>query len=275
MAELAVAPSITDLVTAKDIDTDALMAALGQKDLSSSKTGEGGGAFLPRLAIEHNTEDDEGKTLPGGQWRIKDESGDTVYSKTVVFRPFLRRYMYSVWDQSEQNYSSMTIQAASFGDSFFDTTGGLKCGKIERKELDQLAADDPARTLQAGIKCSQVLYGTVAASDDGVAVPHVWYARGSNFMPVSDWIKTLEKQGKLLFNTRAALSTLRQKYGGNIFYKAKIDVKDYVEFDPKEDVPTLESFMNLVNTHNSQIEDKYREARQDFEDVEVVEALNE
>ena len=80
MAELAVAPSITDLVTAKDIDTDALMAALGQKDLSSSKTGEGGGAFLPRLAIEHNTEDDEGKTLPRGQWRIKDESGDTVYS---------------------------------------------------------------------------------------------------------------------------------------------------------------------------------------------------
>ena len=51
MAELAVAPSITDLVTAKDIDTDALMAALGQKDLSSSKTGEGGGAFYLALPL--------------------------------------------------------------------------------------------------------------------------------------------------------------------------------------------------------------------------------
>tara|TARA_Y100000310_G_scaffold308844_1_gene352363 strand:- start:316 stop:1140 length:825 start_codon:yes stop_codon:yes gene_type:complete len=274
MAELAVMPSITDLVTAKNIDTDALMAALGQKDLSS-RTSEGGSSFLPRLAIEHNTEDDEGTSLPRGQWRIQDESGETVYSKTVIFRPFLRRYMYSVWDQSEQNYSSMTIQAASFGDSFFDTTGGLKCGKIDRKELEKLAADDPARTLQAGIKCSQVLYGTVAASDSGVAIPHVWYARGSNFMPVSDWIKTLEKQGKLLFNTRATLGTLRQKYGGNVFYKAKIDVKDYVEFAPKGDVPLLESFMDLVNKHNSQIEDKYRETRQDFEDVEVVESLDE
>ena len=274
MAELALAPSITDLVTAKDVDTDALMAALGQKDLSF-KEGEAGGSFLPRLAIEHNTEDDEGKALPRGQWRIKDEKGQTVYSKTVIFRPFLRRYMYSVWDQGEQAFSSTTIQAASFGDSFFDTTGGLKCGKIDRKELEKLAFDDPARTLQAGIKCSQVLYGTVAASDDGVAVPHVWYAKGSNFMPVSDWIKTLEKQNKLMFNTRAELGTLRQKYGGNIFYKAKIDVKDHVEFSPKGDVPLLESFMDLVNDHNSKIEDKYREARQDFEDVEVVEALDE
>ena len=57
MAELALAPSITDLVTAKDVDTDALMAALGQKDLSF-KEGEAGGSFLPRLAIGHNTEDD-------------------------------------------------------------------------------------------------------------------------------------------------------------------------------------------------------------------------
>ncbi len=265
-------PSITDLVLSESGDTDLIMAALGQKDLSS-KVSEGGGSFLPRLAIEHNAEDDDGKSLPRGQWRVKDANGNTAYSKTVIFRPFLRRYMYSVWDQGEQTYSSMTIQAASFGDSFFDTTGGLKCGKIERKELDQLAVDDPARTLQAGIKCSQVLYGTVAIGDDAAAVPHVWYAKGSNFMPVSDWIKTLEKQGKLLFNTRALLGTVKQKYGGNIFYKAKIDVKDVVEFSPKEDVPTLESFIGVVNSHNSQIEDKYHEARQDFEDVQVVENL--
>ena len=50
MAELALAPSITDLVTAKNVDTDALMAALGQKDLSS-KNSEAGGPFIPKLAI--------------------------------------------------------------------------------------------------------------------------------------------------------------------------------------------------------------------------------
>jgi hypothetical protein len=94
-------------------------------------------------------------------------------------------------------------------------------------------------------------------------------------MPVSDWIKTLEKQGKLLFNTRANLTTVRQKAGGSIFYKAGIEIKDYVEFSPKMDVPIFESFMDIVNIHNTEIENKYREKRQDFEDVEVVDELDE
>jgi len=276
MTDVAVAetPNIKDLVTAKEIDTDTLMAMLGQKDLSSTSS-ESSKAFLPRLSIEHNTEDDDGNSLPRGKWRVRDANGETVHSDTVIFRPFLRRYMYSVWDQGQQNYSSMTIQASSFGDKFFDTTGGLKCGKIDRKELDLLASDDPARTLQAGIKCSQIIYGTVALSGNAEAIPHAWYAKGSNFMPVSDWIKTLEKQGKLLFNTRALLTTSKQKYGGNIFYKANIEVKDSVEFVPKGDVPLLESFMDIVNLHNSDIEEKYKESRKDFEDVEIVDSLDE
>jgi len=264
-------PSITDLVTAKTIDKETVMALIGQKDVSS--TAESNQSFLPRLAIEYSTEDDEGNALPRGQWRLKNSSGQTVYMKEIVFRPFLRRYMYNVWDQTQQNFSSITIQAGSFGDKFYDNTGGLKCGKLSKQELDALPTDDPERTLQANIKCSQVLYGTVDV--DGEAVPHVWYAKGTNFMPVSDWIKTLEKQGKLLFNTRANISTIRQKAGGAVFYKAKIDVKDYVEFDSKADVPILENFMSVVNDHNASIEEKYREVRKDFEDVEVVEALDE
>jgi hypothetical protein len=264
-------PSVTDLVTAEKIDTNALMALIGQKDLSVDSGSEK--RYLPRLAIEHNTEDEEGNTLPRGQWRVQNALGKNIHMKEIVFRPFLRRYMYSVWDQNEQNYSSMTIQAGSFGDTFLDSAGGLKCGKLSAKDLEALAHDDPARTLQAGIKCSQVIYGTVDV--EGEAIPHVWYARGTNFMPVSDWIKTLEKQGKLLFNTRANLTTVRQKAGGSIFYKAGIEIKDYVEFSPKMDVPILESFMDIVNIHNTEIENKYREKRQDFEDVEVVDELDE
>jgi len=264
-------PNITDLVTAKTVDKETIMALIGQKDVSS--TTESSQSFLPRLAIEYGTEDDEGNALPRGQWRVKNSLGQTVYMKEIVFRPFLRRYMYNVWDQAQQNFSSITIQAGSFGDKFYDNTGGLKCGKMSKKEYDNLPADDPERTLQDTIKCQQVVYGTVDV--DGEAVPHVWYAKGTNFMPVSDWIKTLEKQGKLLFNTRANLSTMKLKKGATTFYKVKIDVKDSVEFDPKADVPILENFMSVVNEHNTSIEEKYREVRKDFEDVEVVEALDE
>jgi hypothetical protein len=273
MSNLAVVttPSLTDLVTADKADTSAIMAMLGQSSDAGSSTKSVD--FLPKLSIEHNTEDEEGNALPRGQWKFKDSSGDWQHTKELTFRPFLRRYMYTVLDNAEQTYGSMTIQAASFGDEFFDNSGGIRCGKLGKKELALLDPDDPERTLQANVKCAQVIYGT-AETDEIAATPVVWYARGSNFMPVADWIKTLEKQGKLMFNTRAKLSTLRQKYGGNIYYKSKIDVKDYVEFDPAADVPILEKFVESVNSHNAYIESEYKDARGEFADAEIVEALD-
>ena len=166
----------------------------------------------------------------------------------------------------------MSIQGASFGDEFFDNAGGIRCGKLNKRDLEGLSSDDPERTLQANIKSAQVVYGMVE-TDSIEAGPAVWYARGSNFMPVADWIKTLEKQGKLLFNTRATLSTLRQKYGGNIYYKSKIDVKDYVEFDPAVDVPILEKFVESVNSHNASIESEYKEARGGFANAQIVKSM--
>ena len=270
MAENVETTKITDLVMSKDVDKDTIMALIGQKDVSTTTTSEK--KFLPRLAIEHNTEDDDGKSLPKGQWRVENASGKTIHMKEIVFRPFIRTYMYSVWDQGQQGYSSMTIQAKSFGDKFFDTTGTLKCGKLDRKELDELPANAPERTIQATIKCSQVIYGTVDVK--GVAVPHVWYARGSNFMPVSDWLKGLSKQGKIMFYSRATLTTEKAKAGGNHYYKSNIEEKDSVE-PTDDDMVLLTSFQGLIDQHNEEVENKYREAKQDFEDMKLVNELNE
>jgi hypothetical protein len=33
--------------------------------------------------------------------------------------------------------------------------------------------------------------------------------------------------------------------------------------------------MDIVNLHNSDIEEKYKESRKDFEDVEIVDSLDE
>ena len=271
MGNLAIVETenLSDLVTADKLDNAAIMQMIGQKSKDDSASLE----FMPKLSIEHNTEDEEGNSLPRGQWKFKDSAGNVCYAKEVTFRPYIRRYMYSIWDNAERTYSSMSVQAASFGDDFFDTTGGLRCGKLGKKELEMLSPEDPERTLQAGIKCSQVIYGTVTSDEVEEPVPTIWYARGSNFMPASEWIKALEKQGKLLFNTRALLTTLRQKYGGNIYYKAKIDVKDYVEFAPAEDVPLLEKFMTEINNHNSYVEQAYKESRGAVEDAQLVDVL--
>ena len=70
MSNLAVVEtqSLTDLVTADKADNAKIMALLGQaSEAGSTKSVD----FLPKLAIEHNTEDEEGNTLPRGQWKFK------------------------------------------------------------------------------------------------------------------------------------------------------------------------------------------------------------
>ena len=44
----------------------------------------------------------------------------------------MRTYSYSVWDNEEGQFSSMTVQAPSFNSEFYDTDGGLKCGRLEQ-----------------------------------------------------------------------------------------------------------------------------------------------
>ena len=57
MSNLAVVatPSLTDLVTADKADTSAIMAMLGQSSDAGGSTKSVD--FLPKLSIEHNTED--------------------------------------------------------------------------------------------------------------------------------------------------------------------------------------------------------------------------
>ena len=246
--------------TLDDLSEDKLKKLIGQ----SGDTSTGGGT--PRLSINHSTEDDDGNQIPRGFYMIRNSEGKSIFAPKVMYRPFVRTFMSSVWDNDSNSFGSQTIQSRSMNDLFYDSTGGLKCGKLAPDVLKTLDEHSPDAVLQKGIKCVQVLYGLVSIPEGQDAtgspatikdVPCVWYVRGSSFMRISDWIKTIEAQRKLMPTATAELSTVKGKRGGNIYYGANAKTVGFGKFS-KEDQAQLLQFFESINSFNNGIMESHR-----------------
>ena len=246
--------------TIDDLSEDKLKKLIGQ----SGDTSTGGG--IPRLSINHSTEDDDGNQIPRGFYMIRNSEGRSVFAPKAIYRPFVRTFMYSVWDNDSNTFSSQTIQSRSMNDLFYDSAGGLKCGKLAPNILKTLDEHSPDAVLQKSIKCVQVLYGLVSITEGQDAtgkpatvenIPAVWYVRGSSFMRISDWIKTIEAQRKLMPTATAELSTVKGKRGGNIYYGANAKTVGFGKFS-KEDQAQLLQFFESINSFNNGIMESHR-----------------
>ena len=82
------------MVAAIDSDDDALLMTLTGQDVDTAKN------ELSKLAINYETETDEGKTLKKGDWRVY-HNGSYLYAPSVKFRVFWRTFMWSLWDADE------------------------------------------------------------------------------------------------------------------------------------------------------------------------------
>ena len=105
MTQLATNESV-DLVIPENLDkvsADQLAELIGQREDKPE-----GGDSLARLSINHAPEDDEGNTLPRGQFALYNpETKEKVFGKDVTFRIFIRRFMYSLWDNEQGAYSCL------------------------------------------------------------------------------------------------------------------------------------------------------------------------
>ena len=252
---------------------EEMMKMTGQAaDMPTSSKG------LARLSINHASEDEEGNALPRGHFSLITDDG-IFYGEKAMIRPFMRTYSYSVWDNEESTFSSMTVQAPSFNSEFYDTEGGLKCGRLDASELESLPKDSPEWVLQKSVKCNQNIYGVVtlenAVDKKGKAtekkeIPCVWYAKGANFVPTSDCLKSLHKQKQPMWLTTIGLSSVRKKKGGNIYFQAELtprgQIADWTEGDDK----LMHEFMETVKGYNESIMKKHEEARGDKESFDTV-----
>lgn len=246
----------TDFNNISDME---LMKLTGQTDSG------GQGSVLGRLSINYQTEDENDKPLPRGHF-VLPVDGDNVYAKEVTFRPFIRLYAYSYWDNSEEEFTS-SVQMPSLGDQFADSKGTYKCGKLSREEIERLPDNDPQRVIQSSIKCNQVLYGVATMvgkkSDEQEIkvkeVPCTFYAKGVNYIPFSTMLSGLVKQKKPMIRTNLIVSTKKQKSGGNTYFSVGIKTGSTVELSDT-DKELLKEFMVAVKSVNESVMEKHRSA---------------
>ena len=268
MTQLATTEA-TDLVIPDNLDklsVEEIAIMLGQKDgMESQSTGD---AFA-RLSINHSPEDDAGNTLPRGHFALYNpNTKQKVFGKDVTMRVFVRRFMYSLWDNEQGAYSVRSTQQSKLNDVFPDNEGGFKCGKLTRKEIEDLGTESPEAATSAMVKCNQVLYGLVTIADGKTAtgeeapvenIPVVFYGKGASFVPISQYFKDLDSKNLLTWNVISKLHSVRHKNGATIYYSTNMTVSDTVDFS-KDDKELLKAIATSINSYNLRVSGEHTEA---------------
>ena len=272
---------MSDMITMDDLNEEnmAKLAAMVGQTETRSNVQQG----LPRLAIEQQADNDDGEPLPKGSFRIRLDN-NTVYAKEITVRMFVRYYSYDLWNQNSPEDSVRTVLSPSLSDDFPDTSGGMKCGKLNKQEVEALSTNSLEHAKQKSIKCTQVIYGVIAGAKDatdttGEAVdlkgtPFIWSARGSAFMPVANYIREVPSN-KIIFGQKVSIATKRNKNGGITYYTPVFDKPQPVKI-VDEDVETLNTFMKDIERWNERVLNQYNERKENvlaMDDLDVAKAL--
>lgn len=243
----------------------------------TGQSSQGTGKAYPfqSLTINKNSEDDNENVIPAGTYAVySPEHKEVLYGKPVAFRPFMQTYQYRIWDEDKKVYSNRTILFKNWNDEKFDELGGLACGKVARKQRDQLTAEQQAE--QDEIRCSRVLFGTVslkgvfkkkkddksAREGEVVSLPVMWRTSGKSFIPVGEAIDKFTNKNMLMFNHTLTLTTKRDKTGSNVYYtaEAEADLTGKPIALSAEDITLMRQFQDFINSENAVITDKWRKA---------------
>ena len=272
---------MSDMITMDDLNEEnmAKLAAMVGQTETRSNVQQG----LPRLAIEQQADNDDGEPLPKGSFRIRLDN-NTVYAKEITVRMFVRYYSYDLWNQNSPEDSVRTVLSPSLSDDFPDTSGGMKCGKLNKQEVEALSTNSLEHAKQKSIKCTQVIYGVIAGAKDatdttGEAVdlkgtPFIWSARGSAFMPVANYIREVPSN-KIIFGQKVSIAAKRNKNGGITYYTPVFDKPQPVKI-VDEDVETLNTFMKDIEKWNERVLKQYNERKENviaMDDLDVAKAL--
>lgn len=267
-----ISTELDSILTAFNADDEtALMAASGQQvQQTQRQTG------LPRLNINYDMETDDGKSLTRGDWKVN-VNGTFLYASSVILRPILRMFEYSLWDADEGAFKCKSEQKPMLMTTFKDTEGGNKCGRLSRAEEE--SASEEAQMRSRAVVCNQVIYGQISGTfkdADGNertldSHPVVAYFKRSGFKPIGDFIEGLTRQDKLMQRCNIRLETSRQKKGSVTYWIPSPTLDSEVDITAREK-ELMGMFVETVSSHNNYVETKYREASKmniDSEDFDL------
>lgn len=261
MSEIALVDNAFDsmLEAVKSGNREDLMKLSGQTDDDTPKQG------LSRLNINYETETDEGQTLKKGAWKVYYD-GEFVYADSVNFRPLVRTYEWSVWDQEEGKFSSRSVQAPSLDYQFPDTTGGNKCGRLTKSEEEQLGEDHPSTLASRLATCNQVFYAIISmegknAAGEPVSIenyPVMTYFKKSGFRPAREAIERLGRN-TLMNEVVFELTTKRHKSGSVTYFTPVFTQTGTHELD-EASMEMMTMFLDTIKASNASIMNQNKEA---------------
>ncbi len=241
-------------------DIESLMSLTGQSTVSKSNQG------LSRLNINYDIETEDGHTLNRGNWKMMYE-GEMVYAKSVLIRPILRTYEWSVFDPELGNFKCKSVQKPTMSGDFPDTEGGNKCGRLSPQEEEKLSDDDPVKLQSRTAVCNQVLYCVISGNfvkgnKEAVKIeshPVVAYFKKSGFVPMKNFIESLTKQKKIMQKCWINMATAKQKKGSVTYWtpvptlKSETDITD-------QDKELMKKFAETVKAANQSVLEQSRDA---------------
>ena len=261
MGEVSVLDTAFDgmLEAMKAGNREELMKLSGQKSDDQPKAG------LSRLNINYETDTDEGHTLKKGTWKLYHD-GEFIYADSVKFRPLIRTYEWSVWDQEEGKFTSRSVQGPSLDFQYPDTSGGNKCGRITKSEEQSFGEDHPLTLASRLATCNQVFYALVTMEGktaDGRSVkledyPVVSYFKRSGFRPAREAIDRLGKN-TLMNEVVFELTTKRNKMGSVTYFTPIFTQVDTVPMGP-ETMEVMTMFLETVKASNANVLSQHKEA---------------
>ena len=271
---------MNELANIDNMSNADIMAAIGQSKGTNLP-------LLPKLSINREATDDEGNQLPVGVFRTYDTvSEQSVFGKPVKIRPFINAFQWMKYDEEAQAYSNRSIIFTDWDAHQYDIQGTEKCGRVNRKEWDNLTPDKLVE--QKKVRAYRLVYGLLTmkgktASKDDVTLedyPVLYRVSGLNYNPIGLAIESLGRQNKIMFRHNISLDTERKKTGSNVFYVAKTSIENaQIDFSAKDN-QTMDIFKAVMEKENASVMDSYNEAiksktnTQDIADAKILEKVS-
>lgn len=246
----------TELVT---VSPDKL--AWFEAQLQAKKTTKAN--LFPRLGINKTAEDAEGnvivdsKGVPLGSGTYAIDSLK-LYQKEIKFQPFFVKYNFQKYTE-DFKIASRTIFFDDWGTQPIDSTGGIRCGRPDKKGMANYSEQDQEK-YKKEVPCFMHVFGFAffdGGNQHGELVD--FRVAGGKFFAVSEGLKLAQDNPYALFD----LSLVRDGKGKNIFYSInmtlsadKADSSDYF-------IDSYRKSQDWVDAENEAVVAAHHKANQD------------
>jgi len=166
-----------EIVTVDNINNYAAMSKLMGVE-STATSNDKKTSTLARVKILHTAimgEQEIGgkmkniEVVEGGSYAIELPDGNVVYSKSITVQPYVQRFSYKRYVQSNtpdsKGYYHKTVMANSLNSDLHDNRGSFNCGKPTGYVKDFKSLSDDMQALIKSIKRVRVIFGLVTLDE--------------------------------------------------------------------------------------------------------------